>query len=114
MRPGKPQDGRNGPGGAGQGNGIGLMRGKPLVAGVLGERVGGQDNFARQVFFELLELLEFCRSHLNFFDKENLKPPDQASELTFKWVSCLAIGCQMRGDINFALFITDALIELLK
>ena len=48
----KTQNRRNGPGGAGQGDGVRLVRGEPFVTGVTGERGGCQDNFPRQVFFE--------------------------------------------------------------
>jgi hypothetical protein len=51
----KVQNRRDGLGGAGQGDGIRLMRGEPFVTGVLGERAGRQDNFTRQDFFEPVE-----------------------------------------------------------
>jgi hypothetical protein len=51
----KSQDCRNGPGGAGQGDGIRLMRGEPFVTGVIGQRGGSQDNFTRQEFLEPVE-----------------------------------------------------------
>jgi hypothetical protein len=51
----KTQYCRDGLGGAGQGDGVRLMRGEPFVPGVTGERGGCQDNFIRQVFFEPAE-----------------------------------------------------------
>ena len=51
---GKAQNGRDGLGGAGQGDGVGLMRGEPFVAGVFCS-VAVQDDFARQDFFQAAE-----------------------------------------------------------
>jgi hypothetical protein len=49
----KTQNRRNGLGGAGQGDGVRLMRGEPFVTGVFGQRGGCQDNFTRQKEFFL-------------------------------------------------------------
>ena len=51
----KRKDLGDGLGGAGQGDGVGLLRGKPFVAGVLGERGGLERNFSGQEFFKLAE-----------------------------------------------------------
>ena len=48
----KPQNRGDAFGGAGQGDGVGLVRGEPFVAGVFCERGGFKKNFAGQDFFE--------------------------------------------------------------
>ena len=55
MTIGKAEQGGDGLGGAGQGDGIGLVRGKPFVAGVMGQGLRIKKDFARQKFFEPAE-----------------------------------------------------------
>jgi hypothetical protein len=51
----EPENFGNGFGGAGQGDGVGLMRGEPFVAGVIRELARFEDDFARQIFFKTAE-----------------------------------------------------------